>query len=362
MYHQGKGIFTPQAHVSIPKGTFEDEHGRKGFYGRVSHLYHKNRPTSWESIEGNCRPQAFNAIELKSHEDEWQPSFLLENSDVKIGFMKPQGVQPYFFRNVDGDNVYFIHEGSGLLETDFGPLNYERGDYIVIPKGTTIKFSASLGEPQKYLVIESHEEINFPDKGLLGQHALFDIAMISTPEPKAHEEKGEFELRIKRMGEFTKVIYKFHPLDVVGWKGDLYPFKINIKNFRPVVSPRYHLAPSVHSTFLGAGFVICSFVPRPFETDPEANRVPFYHRNIDCDEVIFYHDGDFFSRKNMGAGMVTFHPFGIHHGPHPLAADRAKEKVVTDEYAVMIDTYKPLIPTKDATSCELKEYYLSWKE
>jgi homogentisate 1,2-dioxygenase len=363
MYHQSKGIFTPQAHVGIPKGTYEDEHGRDGFFGRVTHLYHANPPTSWEKIEGACRPQAFNMLELSCQADQWQPTFILENEDVKIGFIQPNGgVQPYFFRNVDGDNVYFIHEGSGLLETDFGPLKYVRGDYLVVPKGTTVRFTSSSGEKHKYLVIESAAEINLPEKGLLGKHALFDIAMLETPEPKASQEKGEFELRIKRQGEFTKVTYKFNPLDVVGWKGDLYAFKINIKDFRPVVSPRYHLAPSVHSTFLGKGFVICSFVPRPFETDPEANRVPFYHRNIDCDEVIFYHDGDFFSRKNMGAAMVTFHPYGIHHGPHPKAAERAKEKVVTDEYAVMVDTYKPLQPTKEATMCEWKDYHLSWKE
>ncbi len=360
MFHQSKGKYTPQAHVGIPEGTFEDEHGRQGFYGRVTHLYHKNPPTGWEKIEGNCRPQAYNILELPTNKDPWQPGFLLENHDVKIGFMQAQGLMPYFFRNADGDNVYFIHEGGGTLETDFGPLQYERGDYIVVPKGTTVRFSTA-PSPQKYLVIESRAEINLPEKGLLGKHALFDIAMLETPSPQPKDEKGHFEVKIKRQNEFTKVTYPFHPLDVVGWKGDLTVVKINIKDFRPVGSHRYHLAPSVHSTFLGQGFVICSFVPRPFETDPAANRVPFYHRNIDCDEVIFYHDGDFFSRKNMGAGMVTFHPYGIHHGPHPKAAETAKAKTVTNEFAVMIDTYLPLNPTAEAARCEWLEYSQSWK-
>jgi homogentisate 1,2-dioxygenase len=361
MFHQSKGKFTPQAHVDIPQGTYEDEHGRKGFYGRATHLYHKNAPTNWQKIEGECRPQAFNFLKLAAGRDPWQATFALENNDVKIGFIQPSGLMPYFYRCADGDITYFIHDGQGVIETDFGPLKYSRGDYLVVPKGTTHRFSAGSGA-QKYLVVESRAEINLPDKGLLGQHALFDPGMIETPNPEPSDEKGNFELKIKRQNEFTTVTYGFNPLDVVGWKGDLCVVKVNIKEFRPVTSHRYHLAPSVHSTFVGSGFVICSFVPRPFETEPGANRVPFYHRNIDCDEVIFYHDGDFFSRKDMGAGMVTFHPYGIHHGPHPKAAEGAKGKTMTNEYAVMIDTYRPLNPTKEAAAVENADYHLSWKE
>jgi homogentisate 1,2-dioxygenase len=361
MYQQSKGKVTPQAHVGIPEGTFEDEHGRNGFFGRVTHLYHKNPPTNWKKIEGPCRPQAFNFYKLAAKTDPWQATFALENEDVKIGFMQPQGKQPYFFRNADGDNAYFIHEGSGRLETDFGPIQYTRGDYIIVPKGTTIRFETG-SEAQKYFVLESRGEMTLPDKGLIGKHALFDIGMLETPNPEPHNEKGEFEVRIKRQNQFTKVTYDFHPLDVVGWKGDLTVVKLNIKDFRPVGSHRYHVAPSVHSTFVGPGFVMCSFVPRPFETDTDAMRVPFYHRNIDCDEVIFYHDGDFFSRKDISAGMVTFHPFGIHHGPHPKAAENAAKKTHTNEYAVMVDTYKPLNPTKEGAQAEWLEYSMSWRQ
>jgi homogentisate 1,2-dioxygenase len=368
MYQQSKGKVTPQAHVSIPEGTFEDEHGRNGFYGRVSHLYHTHAPTNWKRIEGPCRPQAFNLYKLVKNKDPWQPTFLLANEDVKIGFMQPPSeAMPYLFRNADGDVAYFIHSGGGTLETDFGVIQYTRGDYVIVPKGTTIRFNVDKTE-QKYFIVESKAEMNLPDKGLLGKHALFDIGMLETPTPIVEAgpalsgRKQEFEMRIKRENEFTKVFYDFNPLDVVGWKGDLTVVKVNIKDFRPVGSHRFHVAPSVHSTFLGQGFVICSFVPRPFETDEQANRVPFYHRNIDCDEVIFYHDGDFFSRKDMGAGMVTFHPFGIHHGPHPKAAAAAKEKTMTNEYAVMVDTYKPLHPTAEARQCEATEYHMSWKE
>ncbi|MCC6278191.1 MAG: homogentisate 1,2-dioxygenase [Oligoflexia bacterium] len=361
MFHQNKGKTTRQAHVEIPKGTYEDEHGRKGFFGRASHLYHKNPPTNWVKIDGPCKPRAYNLLKTNAQTDPWQATFVLENEDVKLGFMQPSGSMKYFYRCSDGDLVYFIHEGSGTVDSDFGPLTYERGDYVVIPKGTTHRLSAGSGN-QKYFVIESTSEVDLPDKGLLGRHALFDADCMKTPEPKAFEEKGEFIVRIKREGQMTDVTYSFHPLDCVGWKGDLTMFKVNIKDFRPVISHRYHLAPSVHSTFVGQGYVVCSFVPRPFESDETANRVPFYHRNIDCDEVIFYHDGDFFSRKNMGVGMLTFHPYGIHHGPHPGAAEGVKSKTMTNEYAVMVDTFKPLRPTAQAETCEWKDYHLSWRE
>ncbi|CAM5999551.1 unnamed protein product [Sphagnum balticum] len=177
MFQQSKGKVTSQAHVGIPAGTYEDEHGRQGFYGRASHLYHQNRPTSWTRIEGPCRPQAFNTHKTPLESDVWQASFILENEDVKIGTMRPTGKQPYYFRNADGDTCYFIHEGRGLLETDFGPLKFERGDYLVIPKGTTIRFVSTEGE-QKYLVIESRAEMTLPEKGLLGKHALFDPGML----------------------------------------------------------------------------------------------------------------------------------------------------------------------------------------
>lgn len=361
MIHQSKGIVSKQAHVKIPEGTYEEEHGRQGFFGRATHLYHQNPPTGWKDIQGPCRPQAFNLLEIPVLSDSWQASFVLENEDVKVGFLKPTGEMKYFFRNADGDTTYFIHQGEGTLETDFGPLSYRVGDYLVLPKGTTHRFNAS-DNNHHILVIESRAEINLPDKGLLGRHALFDEGVMEIPEAKAFSDKGEFEVIIKRQDQLTKVTYEFHPLDVVGWKGDLTALKVNIKDFRPVMSHRYHLAPSVHSTFVGDGFVICSFVPRPFEADKEANRVPFYHRNIDCDEVIFYHDGDFFSRKNMGVGMLTFHPYGIHHGPHPGAKEAAAKKTQTDEYAVMIDTYKPLNPTKLSQQCQFEDYHLTWRE
>ncbi|MBM3776300.1 MAG: homogentisate 1,2-dioxygenase, partial [Acidobacteria bacterium] len=214
-----------------------------------------------------------------------------------------------------------------------------------------------------FLIVESKTEFDQPDKGLLGQHALYDPAAIVTPEPEPMLEDGrEWEVRIKAEGEYSKVFYPFHPLDVVGWKGDLTVWKINMRDIRPVMSHRAHLPPSAHTTFVTGGAVICSFLPRPLEQDPDALRVPFFHRNTDYDEFLFYHDGNFFSRANIVPGMATLHPRGIHHGPHPQALANQHQKTHTDEYAVMLDGLNPIRVLPAAEKVEWKEYWASWME
>ncbi|HZU52482.1 MAG TPA: homogentisate 1,2-dioxygenase, partial [Holophagaceae bacterium] len=305
-----KGVHSRQAHVGLPPGTFEEEHGRQGFFGKVSHLYRLHPPTDWTRIEGDLKPHSYDLNKLftggqdeairasmfGSTEKAFSPVCFLHNDDVALHFVAPSAMD-FFYRNTDGDDVYFIHAGGGRLETDFGVLDYAKGDYLVMPRGTTYRFLPSAGE-QRYLLIESRSEITLPDRGMLGPNALFDPAMIDTPEiPEYDEGKGrEWAVHIKHENRITKVFYPFNPLDAVGWKGDLTVWRINVKDIRPVVSARYHLPPPVHTTFLGANFVICSFLPRPFEEDENAMRVPFYHRNIDYDEVLFYSDGHFFSR------------------------------------------------------------------
>jgi homogentisate 1,2-dioxygenase len=359
-----QGVFSTQAHVNVPEGTYEEEHGRQGFFGRASHLYHRHPPTGWLRIEGPLKPRAYHATKLEGLADA-QPQFFLQNADVKIGIAKLSQSMNVFFRNADGDEVRFIHEGTGHLETDYGDFDFRRGDYLVIPRGTTFRFVTQT--PNTHLVIESPTEVGLPDRGMLGRHAQFDPMVIRTPQIVAQEKtsgsnsKGEFELQIKREGEITKVFYPFNPINAAGWKGDLAPWALNVDDIRPIVSPRFHLPPSVHTTFLGKGFVICSFLPRPLESEKGAMKVPFYHRNIDFDEVIFYHDGNFFSREGIGAGAVTWHPQGIHHGPHPNAAKNAEPKTHTEEIAVMVDTYRPLTPTDAAKSVEYAEYHMSWK-
>lgn len=359
-----QGIFSPQPHVNVPDGTYEEEHGRQGFFGRVSHLYHRHPPTGWLRIEGSLKPRAYQVAKLEGAE-HGQPEFFLENPDVKLGIAKLTGDMQVFARNGDGDEVRFVHEGDGTLQTDYGDVAYRKGDYLVIPRGTTYRFATR--HANTHLVIESATEIGLPDRGMLGRHAQFDPMVMRTPQVPASERKdganasGEFELQIKREGVFTKVFYPWNPMNAAGWKGDLSPWALNVSDIRPVVSPRYHLPPSAHTTFLARNFVICSFLPRPLESEPGAMKVPFYHRNIDFDEVLFYHAGNFFSREGIGAGAVTFHPQGIHHGPHPNAAKNAENKHETEEIAVMVDAYRPLHPTCAAEGVEYKEYFMSWK-
>jgi homogentisate 1,2-dioxygenase len=266
-----------------------------------------------------------------------------------------------------------VHEGTGCLRTEYGPLDYRPGDYLILPRGTTFRFEPA--EPTHLLAVEANgSRYELPERGLLGRHALFDPAMIEVPEAEAVDEAGEFLVVIKRDGDGTRVTYPFHPCDVVGWKGDVAPMRLNVADIRPVVSPRFHLPPSVHTTFVADGFVVCTFAPRPMEEDPDAIRLPFFHRNVDYDEVIFYHRGEFFSRAGIGEGMLTFHPSGLHHGPQPAAIERdrlAQEEAaagngstgrrMADEYAVMIDARRPLAPGQEATArLEVTDYVRSW--
>jgi len=354
-----KGRITRQAHVDLPEGTFEEEFARQGFFGRTSHLYRTHPTTAWTRIDGPLRPRSYDLNRLPPA-GPFEPVCFLRNEDVALHWVAA-GTMDFFYRNADGDDVYYIHAGGGRLETTFGVLDYARGDYLVLPRGTTYRFLPSAG-PQAYLLIESAGEITIPDRNQLGPNAIFDPAMIDTPElePPAEPDR-EWAVHIKRRNVITRVYYPFNPNDVVGWKGDLTVWRINVKDIRPVVSPRYHLPPSAHSTFLGRNFVICTFLPRPFEEEPGAMRVPFYHSNIDYDEVLFYSDGNFFSREGIGPGMVTWHPQGIHHGPHPKAIPASRLKDRTDEVAVMVDAYHPLEATPAAAAVENEAYWSSWK-
>jgi homogentisate 1,2-dioxygenase len=367
-----KGAFARQAHVDLPPGTYEEEFARQGFYGRTSHLYRRHPATAWTRIEGPLRPHSYDLNRLApdlelpgarqgSQEPAFCPVCLLHNEDVAIHWVMP-GPMDFYYRNADGDDVYFIHAGGGRLETTFGVLDYGAGDYLVLPRGTTYRFLPG-GQPQRYLLVESAGEITVPDRNQLGPNALFDPAVIDTPElePYREEDGREWAVHIKRAHEITKVYYPFNPNDVVGWKGDLTVWRINVKDIRPVVSPRYHLPPSAHTTFLGRNLVICSFLPRPLEEDPGALRVPFYHANIDYDEVLFYASGHFFSREGIGPGMITWHPQGIHHGPHPKAIEASRGRDRTDEVAVMVDARRPLQATAAAALVENPNYWASWK-
>jgi homogentisate 1,2-dioxygenase len=362
-----RGTTSHQAHVGLPPGTVEEEHGRSGFYGPASHLYRLHAPTDWIAVDGPAAHHAYDTRRLTTDEDLW-PTPILANAQVSIGFQRvPPGGREELLRDADGDQLCFVHAGRGLLRTEYGPLRYGAGDYLVIPRGTTYRFEPEAAT--QLLVVEAFDSaFRLPDRGLLGRHALFDPAMLEVPEAEAVDEVGEFTVVVKRGGEDTRVTYPFHPCDVIGWKGDVAPMRLNVADIRPVTSPRYHLPPSAHSTFVADGFVVCTFVPRPLEEDPEALRLPFFHRNVDYDEVIFYHRGEFFSRAGIEEGMLTWHPVGLHHGPQPGARERdaAAEastdgaRRMADEVAVMIDARRPLVPAAAAADLDVVGYATSW--
>lgn len=358
---KSSGIHTKQAHVKIPENCFEEEHGRKGFFGRVSHLYLETPPVNWIDINGPLKPQCLPPKFDQSLPDNIFQEILV-NNDCRISIGHFKNDANYFSRNADFDELFFIHEGTGKIETTYGHLNYNKGDYIVMPRGTTYKFY--LSHLNKILKVESNSEFEQPSRGLMGPNALYDQTAIVTPTAAPGTEKAtQYELQIKRLGIITKVTYPTNPLCAVGWKGSLYPYKLSIYDFCPVMSHRYHMPPSAHTTFVAQNFIVCSFVARPLESSDEGVlKVPFYHSNIDFDEVLFYHQGNFFSRDNIDAGALTFHPQGIHHGPHPKAFKNVNNKTHTDEFAVMIDTKKPLIPTDWFLAHENKNYWKSWME
>jgi homogentisate 1,2-dioxygenase len=361
-YQQGQTA--RQVHVGIPNNLWEEEHGRQGFYGPVSHVYHAHPPTSWQDIDGPLKPRAYDLLELPAtHDVDAGKTWLLGNEDVRVALLRFNATPSYAHRNADGDEVLFIHQGEGTLHTDYGVLPFAAGWYVVVPKGVTYRWQVNA--PCTVLAFETTGAVGLPERGLLGQHALFDPDCILRPAlqpyPEAHDA-GTWPVRIQRLGQTTVVTYPYDPIAAVkGWKGNLYPFALNTQDIRPVSSHLMHLAPSIHTTFVCQGAVVCTFMPRPLEQDPAAVRVPFYHRNIDYDELLFYHDGDFFSRDGIKPGMATHHPAGIHHGPHPKAFAASWQKTHTDELAVMLDTVKPLTATVNAAELEWPDYYRSWQ-
>jgi len=362
------GTHSRQAHADMPAGTFEREISKEGFFGPASFFHHKNPPTGWIDFEGPLRPHAFDLPKLDSQATcPWDAHKILSNAHVAVRFWRLSQSMSNLARNGDGDELVFIHAGSGELFCDYGHLSFRSGDYIMIPRGTMWRFDCA--EPVQALLMEcTNGSYSLPDRGALGPTAVFDPAILDVPEineafKAQQDETAEWKVRVKKRGSVSTITYPYNPLDAVGWHGDLAPVRLNVEDIRPVVSDRYHLPPSAHTTFVGNRFVVCTFAPRPFESDPGALKVPFFHNNDDYDEVLFYHAGDFFSRDNIDAGMMTFHPAGFTHGPHPKALKNMlkQSKPATDEYAVMIDTRDPLDIDDAAKSVENQAYVDSWK-
>lgn len=357
-----------QAHADLPAGTYEREFGRDGFSGPATHLLHAHPPTAWVQWEGPLRPRAFDLGGLDAAcGDLFDAPTVLRNDALALGLWVQCGKMRHLVRNADGDQLLFVHRGAGDLFCDFGHLAFGEGDYLLLPRGTQWRIESA--ERVVLLCVEAREAgFDLPERGLLGRHAVFDPAVLEAPRLDdafvAQRDEETWQVRIKRRGQLSRVTFPFNPLDTVAWQGEVLPLRLNWRDIRPVMSARYHLPPSAHTTFVSDRFVICTFCPRPLESDSGALKVPFFHSNNDYDEVIFYHAGDFFSRDGMKPGMLTLHPAGFAHGPHPKAAERAASgaRTDTDEVAVMIDCLDALDVLDHAERVEWDGYVGSWND
>ena len=383
IYHHLGNI--PQKRHTIfksPKGNFyyEQLFGTEGFSGHSSLSYHVHRPTQVKeiiksysvqpkiAIDKNIKSLLLKGFEIKPTADFLESrKTLLLNSDCQIGLAAPtKSLTTYFYKNADADELIFIHKGKGKLRTFMGNINFEYGDYLVIPRGMIYQIEFETSE-NRLLYVESHAPYYTPKRyksssGQLLEHSPFCERDFKLPtELETHDEKGDFIIKIKKEGMMHEVLYATHPFDVVGWDGYNFPYGFSIHNFEPITG-RVHQPPPVHQTFETSTFVVCSFVPRLYDYHPQAIPAPYNHSNIDSDEVLYYVDGDFMSRNNIEQGHITLHPKGIPHGPAPGAMERSIGQTVTQELAVMIDTFRPLQVTEDAMGIDDGKYYKSWVE
>jgi homogentisate 1,2-dioxygenase len=357
----------------------EELMGTRGFTGDKSLLYHLRPPTEVQRIErgsrveltfaesGPVRHRLLCTAHLEPGGDAVSGRIpLLANDDVCMSVVLPDRAMPYWYRYAHGDEVIFVHEGTGIFESQFGTLRYGPGDYLVIPTGIIWRILPDAAVGQRMLVVESSGGHIEPPRRYVNQYGQFLESApyaerdLRPPEQLVtHDEEGEFEVRVKARGYVGCYLYRHHPLDVVGWDGHLWPYAFNIEDFEPITG-RVHQPPPVHQTFDGPGFVLCSFVPRLFDYHPLAIPAPYNHSNVDSDEVIYYVKGDFMSRRGIASASLTVHPNGIPHGPHPGTYEGSIGKPRTDELAVMVDTFRPLKLTTQAAKVEDDKYAFSW--
>jgi homogentisate 1,2-dioxygenase len=359
--HHSRGRVLRQAHVGVPElgGLYEDMFTRQGFVGRDTELYRRHEPTAWKRIEGSLDHLDIDGRLVEptdlAHADGG-PIRLFHNPDVAIWASRRSANMTYSARNTDGDELYFVHEGTGTFYTEFGPIPYEPGDWVLLPKGVTYRIRPS-GPENYFLIIESTEELGFADIGPLGRHAPFDPTLLHVPSPELDElgdgrnEDGEWPVRIKSDGEYTSVFYDFDPIDAEGWKGDLFPFKLNIRDYRPIMSERIHLMPPAHAIFATSGLMVANYLPRPAEGDPDVERVPPYHRNMDYDELAFFHSGSVLGQA-LAPASFNHAPQGMHHGFAAEFTDMVRKNAKPgdhfDNKIILVDTKQRLVPTPEA--------------
>ncbi|NQX93108.1 MAG: homogentisate 1,2-dioxygenase [Flavobacteriales bacterium] len=363
-----------------PDGSLYHEQlfGTIGFDGMSSLLYHLYPPTQVKDIlesidispkvavDHNMKSRNLNGFQVPPTADYLESRVpVLTNKDCTIILAAPtSNMDSYFYKNADSDEVVFIHEGSGVLKTLVGNIEFKEGDYLVIPRGMIHQFHFS-GNGNRLFIVESSHPVYTPKRyrnwfGQLLEHSPFCERDLRAPSKlEVHDQKGDFLIKVKKENMLHQYIYASHPFDVVGWDGFNFPYAFSIHDFEPITG-RVHQPPPVHQTFETGAFVICSFCPRLYDYHPQAIPAPYNHSNIDSDEVLYYVEGDFMSRNNIDRGQITLHPAGIPHGPHPGTYEGSIGKKGTEELAVMVDTFAPLKVTEQALQIEIPGYHQSW--
>lgn len=378
------GSIPHKRHVQFRKpdsGLYAEElFSTEGFSTEYSILYrihpptiitHCDEPVDVAPVlveEKMLKHRSFEGFKIKAEDDYLQSrKAILVNNDCHIVLAAPRkSMKDYFYKNADADEMIFVHEGSGVVTTCYGKLPFGYGDYIVIPRGTIYQISFN-DENNRLFIVESFQPLRYPKRymsryGQLMEHSPFCERDIRVPQDlETIDEKGDFLIRTKKKGVEYGLHYGTHPFDVVGWDGCCYPYVFSIHDFEPITG-RVHQPPPVHQTFETDSFVVCSFVPRLYDYHPEAIPAPYNHSNIDSDELLYYVDGEFMSRKHVTRGMITLHPAGIPHGPHPGAVEKSIGAKETPELAVMVDTFRPLSLTQYALDIENEGYVMSWAE
>jgi homogentisate 1,2-dioxygenase len=383
-YYHTLGSIPHKRHTQFrkPDGTLyaEELFSTEGFSNDYSLLYHAHPPTAIIHTEEayDVMPQvaeekmlkhrSFEGFKVKPVDDFLESRVpVLVNNDCHVVLASPrQSMTDYFYKNADSDEIIFIHEGKGLLKTMYGNLTFSYGDYLVIPRGTIYQLELH-EQHNRFFIVESFSPVRFPKKylsksGQLLEHSPYCERDIRPPKDLVTiDQSGDFLIRMKKKGRMYGIHYAHHPFDVVGWDGCCYPFAFSIHDFEPITG-RVHQPPPVHLTFEGNNFVVCSFCPRLFDYHPQSIPAPYNHSNIDSDELLYYVDGDFMSRKNVTRGMMTLHPGGIPHGPHPGTVEKSIGAKETKELAVMVDTFHPLQLTVQALEIENPNYIMTWAE
>ena len=383
-YYYTLGSIPHKRHTQFrkPDGSLYAEQlfSTEGFSDDYSLLYHCHPPTQIIKTEPQVdvspiiaeekmlQHRSFDGFKVPTAKDFLQSRIpVLVNNDCHIVLAAPQqSMFNYFYKNTDADELIFVHEGSGTVHTQYGELPFSYGDYIILPRGTIYQMEFN-DDKNRLFIVESFTPLRFPKRymskfGQLMEHAPYCERDMRPPQNlKTFDEKGDYLIKAKKKGMLYGLHYGTHPFDVIGWDGCCYPYIFSIHDFEPITG-RVHQPPPVHQTFETNAFVVCSFVPRLFDYHPNAIPAPYNHSNIDSDEVIYYVDGEFMSRKNVTKGMITLHPAGIPHGPHPGAVEKSIGAKETKELAVMVDTFRPLMLTKQALDIENKDYVMSWAE